>query len=65
MPIMVGLTSTREIRRISKPSAAVPIIALTAHHLTEQKAQCIAAGMDDFLTKPAKAAGDVYLSFSE
>lgn len=56
MPIMDGLTSTREIRRIQTPCAAVPIIALTAHHLTEQKAECIAAGMDDFLIKPAKAA---------
>jgi signal transduction histidine kinase/FixJ family two-component response regulator len=52
MPVMGGLEATRRIRALSGPSARVPIIAMTAHALTEEKDRCLAAGMDDFVTKP-------------
>ena len=53
MPRMDGLETTRQIRRQSE-TQALPIVAMTANAFAEDKAQCFAAGMDDFLGKPAK-----------
>lgn len=54
MPNLDGLGATGAIRsweaRTGRPS--VPIICLTAHAFEEERAQCLSAGMDDFLTKP-------------
>jgi PAS domain S-box-containing protein len=53
MPIMDGLTATREIRAMEGArGVATPIVAMTANVLPEQIANCLAAGMDDHLGKP-------------
>ena len=52
MPIMDGLTATREIRRAERPGRRVPIVALTASAMTDELERCLAAGMDGLLTKP-------------
>jgi CheY-like chemotaxis protein/HPt (histidine-containing phosphotransfer) domain-containing protein len=61
MPILDGLEATRRIRQCeslrAKTSGAearsrTPIVALTAHALTDVRERCLRAGMDDFLTKP-------------
>jgi signal transduction histidine kinase/ligand-binding sensor domain-containing protein/CheY-like chemotaxis protein len=55
MPVMDGLTATKKIREIeSQNGAHIPIIALTANAFKEDKAKCLQAGMDDFLSKPFK-----------
>lgn len=52
MPIMDGLDATRAIRAIGGSFNDLPIIALTAAAMEEDRRTCIAAGMDDFITKP-------------
>ena len=53
MPVMDGVTATREIRKLKRPdAAAIPIIALTANAFEEDVKQCLQAGMNAHLSKP-------------
>ncbi|MBG0567234.1 hybrid sensor histidine kinase/response regulator [Actinoplanes aureus] len=52
MPEMDGYAATEEIRRREPEGHHVPIIALTASALPEDRARCLAAGMDGHIAKP-------------
>ena len=54
MPVMDGLEATRQIRATAGPNRRTRIIGLTAAAGPEHEAQCRAAGMDDYLTKPVR-----------
>jgi CheY-like chemotaxis protein len=51
MPVVDGLEATRQIRA-HEAGRRMPILAITANAFEEDRSQCMAAGMDDFLTKP-------------
>jgi signal transduction histidine kinase/ActR/RegA family two-component response regulator len=52
MPQVDGLEASRRIRAGSGPNKHTPIIAVTANAMQEDQDACMAAGMDDFLSKP-------------
>jgi hypothetical protein len=52
MPIKDGISATKEIRA---KGYNLPILALTAHAMNEEKKTCIDAGMNDFISKPVRA----------
>jgi CheY-like chemotaxis protein len=52
MPVMDGYDATRAIRAAGGRVGATPIVALTAAAMEEDRRACIAAGMDDVITKP-------------
>jgi CheY-like chemotaxis protein len=56
MPVMDGYAAATELRRRESSSDHVPIIALIAHTLDNERDRCLAAGMDDFVAKPVRAA---------
>lgn len=55
MPIMDGMTATRRVREGQGLNRHTPIIALTANARKEDRDQCMASGMTDFVTKPISA----------
>ena len=52
MPVMDGIETTQEIRKQENTGQRIPIIALTAHAMNDQKTELLLAGMDDYLQKP-------------
>ena len=55
MPVMDGLKASRLIRQSSGRAATTPIVALTANAMQADRDACLAAGMDEFITKPIVA----------
>jgi CheY-like chemotaxis protein len=52
LPVLDGWETVRRIRAMESPMRDVPIIALTAHALSDEGEKALAAGCDDFIAKP-------------
>ena len=56
MPEMDGFEATAAVRQSESADHHVPIVALTANAMQGDRQRCLAAGMDDYLSKPLKIA---------
>jgi CheY-like chemotaxis protein len=52
MPVMDGYNATATIRRLQSEHCNVPVIALTADAMKEDRERCLSIGMNDFVSKP-------------
>ncbi|HEX8657653.1 MAG TPA: response regulator, partial [Hymenobacter sp.] len=62
MPVMNGYMATALLRQQLGPT--VPIIALTANAIEGERGKCLAAGMNDYLTKPFQEAALVKIVYN-
>jgi CheY-like chemotaxis protein len=56
MPVLDGLEATRRLRQEEGGAVRIPIIAMTANALDEDRLRCLDAGMDGYVAKPIRVA---------
>ena len=52
MPELDGLGATAQIRALPDPKCSIPIVAMTADAMSGSRAECLRAGMNDYISKP-------------